>query len=131
MPLDHIGINVVDIAATREYYDALGPLVGFTRAWSGEDWVAYTPVGGDGTQVFFYTAEAGVPYSRHSTGLQHLGFRVETRAAVDAAHAWAAQRGNEVLHPPRLFPAYHPDHYATFWVDPRGFKIEVVSFASS
>jgi catechol 2,3-dioxygenase-like lactoylglutathione lyase family enzyme len=130
MPLDHIGINVADIAATQEYYDALAPLVGFTPAWSGDDWVAYAPVGGDGTQVFFYTTEAEVPYSRHSTGLQHLGFRVESRAAVDTAHAWAAERGNEVLHAPRLFPEYHPDHYATFWVDPRGFKIEVVSFVS-
>jgi hypothetical protein len=29
MPLDHIGINVPDMASAQEYYDALMPLVGF------------------------------------------------------------------------------------------------------
>ena len=127
MPLDHIGINVADVASTRDYYDALAPLVDFRQAWAGDDWVAYAPATGTGTQVFFYTADETGPYSRRSTGLQHLCFLVGSRAAVEAAHAWAVDRDDEVLHAPRPFPDYHPDYYATFWVDPRGFKIEVVS----
>jgi hypothetical protein len=32
-----------------------------------------------------------------------------------------------VLHAPRLFPEYHRDYYATFFLDPDGFRIEVAA----
>jgi hypothetical protein len=32
-----------------------------------------------------------------------------------------------VLHAPRLFPEYHVDYYATFFLDPDGFRIEVAA----
>jgi catechol 2,3-dioxygenase-like lactoylglutathione lyase family enzyme len=131
MPLDHIGINVPDVASAREYYGALMPLVGFAPFASGADWFSYGPADGHGTQLFFYVADEGGAHSRHRPGLQHLCFLVETRAAVDAAHRWALERGDEVLHEPQTFPQYHPNHYAVYWVDPRGFKLEVVSFAAT
>jgi len=31
------------------------------------------------------------------------------------------------LHPPRLWPPYHPDYYATFFEDPDGFRLEVAA----
>jgi catechol 2,3-dioxygenase-like lactoylglutathione lyase family enzyme len=128
MPLDHLGINVPDVARARDYYDALMPLVGFTPFFAGDDWFSYAPAGGQGTQLFFYTAQHEGSYSRHRPGLQHLCFLVDSRVEVDAAHRWARDRGDEVLHEPRIFPEYHPDHYATYWLDPHGFKLEVVSF---
>jgi catechol 2,3-dioxygenase-like lactoylglutathione lyase family enzyme len=128
MPLDHIGVNVPDVAAAREYYDALMPLVGFRPLMSGDDWFSYWPADGNGTQLFFYPAEEDGIHSRHRPGLQHLCFLVGTRAEVHVAHEWAAARGDEVLHEPQTFPQYHPNHYATYWVDPHGFKLEVVSF---
>ena len=128
MALDHIGINVPDMAPAREYYDALMPLVGFQPFMSGDDWFSYAPADGNGTQLFFYTAREDGAHSRHRPGLQHLCFLVETRAEVHAAHEWAVARGNEVLHEPQTFPQYHANHYAAYWVDPHGFKLEVVSF---
>lgn len=128
MPLDHLGICVPDMASARTYYDALMPLVGFAPFGSGADWFAYGPDDGAGTQLFFYPAQSDGPYSRDETGLQHLCFRVETHAEVDAAHAWAIAAGDEILYQPQTFAQYHPLHYATFWLDPRGFKLEVVSF---
>ena len=128
MPLDHIGINVPDVASAKEYYDALMPLVGFEPFSSGADWFAYMPADGNGTQLFVYTARESGSYSRHRGGLQHLCFLVKTRAEVHAAHEWALERGNAVLHEPQTFPQYHPDQYAVYWVDPHGFKLEVVSF---
>jgi catechol 2,3-dioxygenase-like lactoylglutathione lyase family enzyme len=129
MALDHVGINVPDPVSAREYYDALMPLVGFQPFMSGADWFSYGPAEGIGTQLFFfYTAQDGGAYSRDRSGLQHLCFLVETRAAVHAAYQWAVGRGNEVLHEPQSFPQYHPNHYAAFWLDPHGFKLEVVSF---
>ena len=32
----------------------------------------------------------------------------------------------DVLHAPRAFPEYGPDCYATYFLDPHGFKLEVV-----
>ncbi len=128
MPLDHLGINVPDVGVARDYYDALTPLVGFEPFVDGDDWFSYAPAGGEGTQLFFYTAREAGGYSRDRAGLQHLCFTVGSRREVDAAHEWARDRGDEVLHAPRTFPEYHPDYYATFWLDPHGFKLEVVSF---
>jgi catechol 2,3-dioxygenase-like lactoylglutathione lyase family enzyme len=129
MPLDHIGINVPNASRARDYFDALMPLVGFTPFFAGEDWFSYAPASGHGTQLFFYTSQGeSFPYSRHQPGLQHLCFLVDSRQQVQAVHAWAQEQGDEILHEPRTFPEYHPDHYATFWLDPHGFKIEVVSF---
>jgi catechol 2,3-dioxygenase-like lactoylglutathione lyase family enzyme len=128
VPLDHVGINVPDPASAKAYYDELMPLVGFEPFVSGDDWFSYLPVDGEGTQLFFYTSLEPGAYSRDRTGLQHLCFAVATRAEVRAAHGWAAARGDQVLHEPQTFPQYHPDHYATYWVDPHGFKLEVVSF---
>jgi catechol 2,3-dioxygenase-like lactoylglutathione lyase family enzyme len=124
MCIDHIGVNVPDLAAAREYYDALVPLVGLEPLGEGDGWFAYRPTGSNGTGLFFnIAAETGV-YSRFRPGLQHLGFRVSTRAEVDAAHEWALTRGSEILNKPSLFPQYDPDYYAVFWADPHGFKLE-------
>ena len=125
--LDHIGVSVADPASAKDYYDALMPLVGFEAFGSGPDWFAYLPVAGHGTQLFFYAASG--ESSRDALGLQHLCFQVPTRAEVDAVHEWARWRGDEVLHEPQVFPDYHPLHYATYWLDPHGFKLEAVSFA--
>lgn len=128
MPLDHIGINVPDVERARGYYDEFMPLVGFQSFFAGDDWFSYAPADGNGTQLFFYTAQDDTAYSLHGPGLQHLCFAVATLGQVDAAYVWARDRGDEILHAPRIFPEYHQDHYAGFWLDPHGFKIEVVSF---
>jgi catechol 2,3-dioxygenase-like lactoylglutathione lyase family enzyme len=75
--------------------------------------------------VFFYQAREPVPYSRHGTGLQHVAFAVASRAIVREAHEWACAQRAKILHPPRNFPEYG-QHYATYWLDPHGFMLEVV-----
>jgi catechol 2,3-dioxygenase-like lactoylglutathione lyase family enzyme len=125
--LGHLGINVPDLAAAKEYYDALLPLVGFEPLFAADDQFAYLPAGGKrGTFLFVYPAQEQGDYSRHRTGLQHLAFSVRTRSAVDAVHAHVTARGDEVLHPPRPWPEYPPPYYATFWLDPFGLMLEAV-----
>jgi len=67
------------------------------------------------------------PFELYAPGFHHLALAVETRADVDLAHAAAVAVGAEVLHAPRVFPQYHPGYYATFFLDPDGFRIEVAS----
>ena len=39
----------------------------------------------------------------------------------------ARDAGATVLHAPRLFPEYRADYYATFFLDPDGFRLEVAT----
>jgi catechol 2,3-dioxygenase-like lactoylglutathione lyase family enzyme len=128
VPLEHLGFTVPQAATARAYYDELMPLVDFEPFGDGVDWFSYAPVGGDGTQIFFYAADVEPRFSRRQPGVQHLCFLVDSRRQVEAVHAWARSRAGQVLEEPRTFPEYHPDHYATFWLDPHGFTLEVVTF---
>ena len=66
-------------------------------------------------------------FDLYAPGLHHLAFAVESRTDVDAVHAAALEAGAEVLHPPRVWPEYADDYYATFFLDPDGFRIEVAT----
>jgi catechol 2,3-dioxygenase-like lactoylglutathione lyase family enzyme len=130
--IDHIGIGVPDLVAAKRWYDGLMPIIGM-KQWfpSATDEFNYGPDGGRGSQLFFYLAlEPDHRHSRHGTGLQHLSFMVESRAIVRAAHEWAVAQGSEVVHAPRDFPEYGT-HFATFFLDPHGIMLEIVSFEAA
>jgi catechol 2,3-dioxygenase-like lactoylglutathione lyase family enzyme len=125
--IDHIGIGVPDLAATKQYYDELMSVLGL-REWfetGSEGPLNYGPNGAQGTQLFFYQAEPSA-YSRLQTGLHHIAFLVESRAVVREAHEWACGRDAEILDEPQEFPQYGPHCFATYWLDPHGFKLEAV-----
>jgi catechol 2,3-dioxygenase-like lactoylglutathione lyase family enzyme len=125
--LDHIGLNVFDLAAAKIYYDAVMPLCGFEPFFATDDQFSYQPAGGKpGTRVFFYPAPLRSEYERKQVGLEHLAFRARTREEVDDAHATAVALESRILYAPRLFPQYHANYYASFWFDPHGFLLEIV-----
>ena len=106
------------------------PILGL-RQWfktSPETSFNYGPDGARGTQLFFYQALEAGAYSRRRTGLQHIAFLVASRAIVREAYEWARSRNAKILKDPQVFPEYGEHHYATFWLDPHGFKLEVVCF---
>lgn len=127
--LGHLGINVPDLAAARDYFDRVMPALDFEPFLAAEDQIAYRPAGGKpGTYLFVYpaTATAAATYSRELPGLQHLAFMVPTRVRVHEVHDLVVELGCEVLHEPQEFPQYPPPYYATFWLDPHGFMWEAV-----
>lgn len=125
--LGHLGINVPDLSAARNYYDALLPLLGFEPFLYADDEFAYKPAENKpGTYLFFYPAAEPGEYSAHRIGLQHLAFIVARRSLVDAVHAHVNDIGGTVIHAPQHFPQYPGHYYATFWYDPFGIKIEAV-----
>jgi catechol 2,3-dioxygenase-like lactoylglutathione lyase family enzyme len=67
------------------------------------------------------------PFELYAPGLHHIAFAVESRSDVDEAHRAAAAAGATVLHEPREWPQYRSDYYATFFLDPDGFRIEVAT----
>ncbi|HWJ31457.1 MAG TPA: VOC family protein [Gaiellaceae bacterium] len=70
-------------------------------------------------------------YELYAAGLHHVAFAVETREEVDGVHERAAGAGAEILHVPKLWPQYHPEYYATFFLDPDGFRLEVAASRDS
>jgi len=129
--IDHIGISVPDLLAAKAYYDELMSVLGL-REWfptvPGGPF-NYGPDGERGSQVFFYQADEAGTYSRGRTGLHHLAFLVESRAVVRQAHEWARARSATILDEPQEFPQYGEHCFATYWLDPHGFKLEAVCHA--
>jgi catechol 2,3-dioxygenase-like lactoylglutathione lyase family enzyme len=125
--LDHLGLNVPDLAAAKSYYDELMPLLGMEPFFITDEEFSYQPAGGKpGTRIFFYRAPLPNKYVRKNVGLQHLAFRARMRDQVDDAHGKALELGSDVLFSPRSFPQYHEHYYASFWFDPNGFLLEIV-----
>lgn len=122
MPIDHFGLGVPDVDEAKAYYDELMPLVGYQPCFGN----GYCPDDWKGSQLFLYPSSEESDYSRHRPGLQHVAFLVSSRAEVDRVHSWVVGRGDEVLHAPREFPEYGPTRYATYFLDPHGFKLEVL-----
>jgi catechol 2,3-dioxygenase-like lactoylglutathione lyase family enzyme len=56
----------------------------------------------------------------------HLAFGAADRAAVDAFHAAALGAGGTDNGAPGLRPAYHPDYYGAYVLDPDGNNVEAV-----
>lgn len=125
--LDHLGINVPDLNAAKDYYDVMMPLLGFEPFFATDKEFSYQPAGGKpGTRIFFYSAPDESNYSRRHVGLQHLAFRARSRSEVDTAFSKAVGLGNDIIFEPQLFPKYHDNYYASFWHDPHGFMLEIV-----
>ena len=121
--LDHLGIQVRDVAASLEFYlTVFGPigLREIMRHPAGESFVVGLG-GADGSPDFWLGPSGG-----GETREIHLAFQAPDRATVDKVHAAAVAAGVEVLHAPREWPEYHPGYYGVFLRDPDGHNVEAV-----
>jgi glyoxylase I family protein len=133
--LGHVDLVCRDLERSLAFYAAvLGPLgLEPPTLFPGErgEQIHYLrfPAAGSGSLGLRQASgpEAAQRFELYAPGLHHLALAVETRDDVDSAHAAAVSAGAHVLHAPRLFPEYHRDYYATFFLDPDGFRIEVAS----
>ena len=130
--LGHVDLLCADLARSLDFYRAvLGPLgLEEPALYPGErgESIHYLrfPAAGSGS-LGLRQALAEQTFELYAPGLHHLAFAVEARDDVDAAHAAAVHAGAEILHAPRVFPQYRHDYYATFFLDPDGFRLEVAT----
>ena len=123
--LDHIGLDVTDIALSKAFYrEALKPL-GYRVVQEIRDGGTTVVMFGVGDEPDFVIADKDRPGEAN-----HVAFRAETRAQVDAFHAAALQAGGHDNGAPGLRPDYGPTYYAAFVLDPDGFNIEAVCHAA-
>ena len=119
--LDHIGLDVTDIARSRAFYEqALAPL-GYAVAQVIEEAGTTVVMFGVDGEIDFVIADKDRPGEAN-----HIAFRAEMRAQVDAFHAAALAAGGRDQGGPGLRPEYGPTYYAAFVFDPDGFNVEAV-----
>lgn len=116
--LDHMVLLVSSRAASEPYYSALLPLLGFSKfddtRWRHKD----------GLILQFLEARTGTrPYERYGAGLNHMGFRVDNAAAVDAVRNGMITAGFDAPEIQMLDGAP-----ALFMKDPDGVRFEISYF---
>ncbi|MHB8468655.1 MAG: VOC family protein [Gaiellaceae bacterium] len=130
--LGHVDLVCADLERSLAFYRAVfGPLAleePFRVGGERGEQIHYLrfPAPGSGS-LGLRQALSEQEFVLYAPGLHHLALAVESPADVEAAHAAAVAAGAEVLHAPRLWPEYHPAYYATFFLDPDGFRLEVAS----
>jgi glyoxylase I family protein len=128
----HVDLVCRDLERSLEFYARVfGPLglqppVLFDGERGEQIHYLRFPTAGSGS-VGLRQAREEQPFELYAPGLHHLALAVETRDEVDAAHAAAVAAGAGILHAPRLWPQYGAAYYATFFLDPDGFRLEVAS----
>jgi catechol 2,3-dioxygenase-like lactoylglutathione lyase family enzyme len=116
--IDHVTLQVTDVAASRAFYETLLGPVGLRPDFTDGEAVGF----GDGTRYPFWLGPATRPERREL----HLAFSAPDRAVVRDFYRAAISIGAEILHPPRVFPEYHPHYFGCFVRDPDGHNIEAV-----
>jgi glyoxylase I family protein len=130
--LGHLDLVCSDLERSLRFYAAVfGPLgLEAPHCVPGErgELIHYLrfPHAGSGS-LGLRQAQEEQQFELYAPGFHHVAFAVEAAGDVDAAHEAAVHTGAEILHAPRLWPEYHADYYATFFLDPDGFRLEVAS----
>lgn len=115
--IDHIGLVVRDLAASKAFYSAVFDVLSI-------------PMGGSDERNFwadelFVSAPGSAEVQGELTGRHHIAFQARDRAIVDAFYKAALAHGGRDNGPPGERP-YHPGYYAAFVLDPDGNNIEAV-----
>jgi glyoxylase I family protein len=125
--IDHVYLTVRDLARSTRFYDAVMHVLGYKKLEA--------PIGGD-PHVHYYNRQFGFSlrpargdgaHDPYAPGLHHFCFRVLDERAVDRAAKELRERGVGAT-PPRLYPEYSADYYATFFEDPDGIRLEITNF---
>ena len=125
--IDHLGIRVRDLAASRAMYEAALPELGFAVLGEGVfEGDAYVLFGLGEDDDFALHAVGTVPgRDRVTTGV-HIAFPAPDAASVDRWHAAAIGNGGTDNGAPGVRPEYSGRYYAAFALDPDGNNVEAV-----
>lgn len=123
--IHHVSLGANDIARARAFYDPIMELLGF-RLLKTDDISADYGVG----EIMFSLEQPsdGRPASA-GNGI-HIAFQAVDRNMVQQFHRLALANGGTDAGPPGLRPKYDAHYYGAFVRDPKGNKIEAVTFSA-
>lgn len=128
--LDHIGIIISDISASKKWYElALNPIGYAVLEEHTKEETKTTHVAGIGdtetgkTELWLSEATISSPVNNPKV---HIAFEAKTREQVDEFHKKAIAAGGKDNGIPQERPYYHPNYYGAFVLDLDGHNIEVV-----
>jgi catechol 2,3-dioxygenase-like lactoylglutathione lyase family enzyme len=114
--VDHLWIRVADVAASREFYEAVAPHAGFRLRHDSAERAQFAGSSGS------FSLVAGTP-----TEHVHMAFPADDDATVEAFYRAAIEAGYRDNGVPRERPIYHPGYFGAYILDPDGNNIEVVN----
>ena len=117
MKIDHVGLPVTDLEASKAFYAAALAPAGFSMLGNSDKHAAF----GIGHMPYLTVRVANGPVSPG-----HLAFIAEERSQVDAFYAAALEAGGTDNGAPGMRPQYHENYYGAFVLDPDGHNIELV-----
>jgi catechol 2,3-dioxygenase-like lactoylglutathione lyase family enzyme len=115
--IDHIGLVVRDLGASKRFYSAILDELGI-------------PLGGEADDYFwadelFVSSVDSKTVLGKLTGRHHIAFQAANHTMVDRFHAVGLENGGVDNGAPGD-RSYHPGYYAAFLLDPDGNNIEAV-----
>jgi catechol 2,3-dioxygenase-like lactoylglutathione lyase family enzyme len=125
--IDHVGIRVSDLPASRRMYEAALAELGFTVLSEGEfEGDTYVLFGrGDHDDFALHTTGSKLGRDRVTTGA-HIAFKADDADSVTRWHEAATRAGGTDNGPPGIRPEYSGRYYAAFVLDPDGNNVEAV-----
>ena len=126
--LHHLELYVRDLEVSAEFWGWLLAQLGYEPLEEWDEGISWRPADQEpGSLALVLAPEGAGDLDRRSVGLNHVAFAVASRAAVDALTEGLQGRGVRILYPDRHPYAGGRDHYAVFFEDPDGLKVEVVA----
>jgi catechol 2,3-dioxygenase-like lactoylglutathione lyase family enzyme len=115
--IDHLWIRVTDLAASRRFYETIGPPAGLRRVNVLEKRVHFA-----GAKSSF-----GLVDGERRTEPFHMAFPADDDETVREFHRVATEAGYRDNGPPGERSEYHAGYYGAFVLDPDGNNVEVVN----
>jgi catechol 2,3-dioxygenase-like lactoylglutathione lyase family enzyme len=128
--VDHVGIRVSDLAASRRMYAAALAELGFSVLGEGEfRGDAYVLFGREDSDDFAVHSVGSEPGKDRVTTGAHIAFVAPDAEAVERWHAAATGNGGTDNGVPGVRPEYSGHYVAAFVLDPDGNNVEAVFHA--
>lgn len=124
--IDHVSIGVRDIVRAKHFYDSVLMPLGYACLSTGDSSLGY---GKDAVQLWIIVSGSSVPTDPKS-GL-HFCFDAPDRESVTAFHRAGLATGGRDNGKPGLREDYGPNYFASFIIDPDGYRIEAYSDSES
>jgi catechol 2,3-dioxygenase-like lactoylglutathione lyase family enzyme len=119
----HVGLNVSDVARSRDFYAAALGL--HVQDESQEDGRRFAFLGDDERLVLTLWEQSDGPFSPATPGLHHLSFEVDDIADVEAAERRVRALGAELLYDGIVPHGEGASSGGIFFADPDGIRLEI------